>query len=601
MLCVGVSGTGLAQAVDTVEAVRIETTTVTVYRTTQPATAPVAKAEAKGVAPSKDALWVPGYWDLQGNRSIGSRAGWDWVPGEWLTPPARNAHWFPAHWGWSKGVVVLDSRALDSGQQLDPVLHLMNHLILEESRGIMWRVRAGLVALLVLSPAGGATRGPSAGGFESQGQVAFREPATLSSHAGVLPVTLTAERSTIDIGGQRAVAEVYNGSYTPPTLRVRPADVIRLRLVNALDQPTNLHTHGLHVSPAGNSDNVFRTVAPGHSQELEFRIPPNHPSGLFWYHPHTHGLSNEQVRNGMSGALIVEGLLDSFPALRGIRERVLLLKDIQLEDGKVADRSIGDRTIRTVNGLIDPTLDLRPGETELWRIGNVGANLYYRLRLDGHQLYQVARDGNRLTRVVPADEILVPPGGRIEVLVQPHARGTYVLRTLAMDTGPGGNQYPAAELVTMQVKGAPLTPRTLPDSLGPVRDLRGSVTETRTIIFSEGEVGGHDVFYMNGKSFDPDRVDTKVQLGAVEMWTIENESDELHDFHIHQGGFQLAEVNGVPQPLDGYYDTVNVPVRGEIKIIIPFTDSTAVGKFVYHCHLLSHEDKGMMATIEVTR
>jgi FtsP/CotA-like multicopper oxidase with cupredoxin domain len=446
-----------------------------------------------------------------------------------------------------------------------------------------------------------ALAGWSVGDFGSKGQVAFREPLSLSSQAGVLPVTLTAQRSTIDIGGQQAVTEVYDGSYIPPTLRVRPGDVIRLRLVNRLDQPTNLHTHGLHVSPAGNSDNIFLTVAPGQSQDYEFRIPRTHPSGLFWYHPHAHGFSNEQVRNGMSGALVVEGLLDSFPALRGIRERVLLLKDIQLENGKIASRSIGDHTIRTVNGLVNPILDLRPGETELWRIGNVGANLYYRLRLDGQQLYQVARDGNRLARVVPADEILLPPGGRIEVLVQPPRLGTYVLRTLAVDTGPGGNQYPGAELATMQVEGKALTPRTLPGELLPVNDLRGKVTGSRTIIFSEGEVGGKDVYYVNGKPFDPNRVDTRVRLGAVEAWTIKNESDEQHDFHIHQGGFQLIEVNGVPQPLDGYYDTVDVPVKGEIKIIIPFTDSTEVGKFVYHCHLLSHEDKGMMATIEVTR
>jgi len=134
----------------------------------------------------------------------------------------------------------------------------------------------------------------------------------------------------------------------------------------------------------------------------------------------------------------------------------------------------------------------------------------------------------------------------------------------------------------------------------PVSDLRSRVTGRRTIVFSEGEIGGKDIFYLNGKAFDPDRVDTRVRLGAVEEWTIQNQSDELHDFHIHQGGFQLAEINGVPQALDGYYDTVNLPVRGEIKIIIPFTDSTDVGKFVYHCHLLAHEDKGMMATIEVS-
>jgi suppressor of ftsI len=433
-------------------------------------------------------------------------------------------------------------------------------------------------------------------------RTAFLEPPSSSSRDGVLPVTLSAARSSIRIGDQVAVTEVYNGGYIPPTLRVRPGDVIRLRLVNRLDEPTNLHTHGLHVSPGGNADNVFLTVPPGRTQDFEIRIPANHPPGLFWYHPHAHHFSNEQVRNGMSGALIVEGLLDSFPALSGIKERVLLLKDIQLDSGHVANRSIGVGTTRTVNGLVDPTMILHPGETELWRIGNVGANLYYRLRLDGHRFYQVARDGNRFARIVPTDELFIPPGARIEVLVQGGERGTHALRTLAISTGPAGNQYPATVLATVQVEGAAVTPRTLPATLLPVQDLRRRVTGRRTVVFSEGELpDGGDVFFIDGKTFDPNRIDTRVRLGAVEEWTIRNDSDELHDFHIHQTGFQLVEVNGVPQPLDGYYDTVNVPVRGEIKIIIPFTDPVMVGKFVYHCHLLSHEDKGMMATIEVTR
>lgn len=428
---------------------------------------------------------------------------------------------------------------------------------------------------------------------------AFREPSSISSRDGVLAVTLRPTRSRISIGNREAVTEVYNGSYTPPTLRARPGDVIRLRLVNQLGEPTNMHTHGLHVSPAGNSDNIFLIVGPGQTQDFEFRIPANHPPGLFWYHPHAHHFSNEQVKNGMSGALIIEGLLDPFAALRGVKERVLLLKDIQLEDGHVADRSIGVGTTRTVNGLVDPTLAVRPGETELWRIGNVGANLYYRLRLDGHRFYQVARDGNRLARIVPTDELFIPPGGRIEVLVQGGEPGVHTLRTLAMNTGPAGNQYPAAVLATVRVEGKPAVPRTLPRRLLPVKDLRGKVTGRRTVVFSETPDG--NVEMIDGKTFDPDRIDTRVKLGAVEEWTIRNESDELHDFHIHQGGFQLLEVNGKPQPLDGYYDTVNLPIRSEIKIIIPFTDPVTVGKFVYHCHLLAHEDKGMMATIVVTR
>lgn len=467
-------------------------------------------------------------------------------------------------------------------------------------------MRVLLVAALLLAVGMGiAPRRVGGGGAPLKSVAArppaLRDPPSVSSHGKLLAVTLTAARSAISVGDQLAVTEVYNGSYSPPTLRARPGDIIRIRLVNQLDQPTNLHTHGLHVSPGGNADNSFLSVPPGGAQEFEYRIPPNHPPGLYWYHPHVHHLSNEQVKNGMSGALIIEGLLDSFPTLRGVKERVLLLKDIQLENGHLANRSIGVGTLRTVNGQVNPSIALRPGETELWRIGNVGANLYYRLRLDGYRFYQIARDGNRLARIVPTEELFIPPGGRIEVLVQGGGPGAHSLRTLAIDTGPSGNQYPGAVLATLQVEGKPVVPRTLPTELLPVPDLRGKITGRRTVVFTEDETAQGDLLYINGKTFDPSRVDARVRLGAVEEWTIRNESDELHDFHIHQGGFQLVEVNGVPQQLDGYYDTVNVPIRGEIKIIIPFTDPVIVGKFVYHCHLLSHEDRGMMATIEVTR
>ena len=115
------------------------------------------------------------------------------------------------------------------------------------------------------------------------------------------------------------------------------------------------------------------------------------------------------------------------------------------------------------------------------------------------------------------------------------------------------------------------------------------------------ETGDGDTLFIDGRTFEPSRTDTRVKLGAVEEWTIRNESGELHDFHIHQTHFQVTEVNGVPEPFDGYRDIVNVPVHGEVKVIIPFTDPVIVGRFVYHCHLLSHEDKGMMATIEVAR
>jgi suppressor of ftsI len=418
------------------------------------------------------------------------------------------------------------------------------------------------------------------------------------SRAGVLRVSLTPTLSTISVAGRRATLMVYNGRYIPPTLRVRPGDTIRVRLTNALGQPTNLHTHGLTVSPRGNSDNVLLNVAPGQTQDYEIRIPPDHPPGLYWYHPHPHGFSDMQVRSGMSGALIVDGLLDPFPALRHLPERLLLLKDLQIEDGRVVHRDIGKNTIRTINGIVNPVIVLRPGETELWRIGNIGADLYYLLTLDGHHFQVVARDGNRRARPTATDTLRLSPGARTAVLVTAGAPGVYLLRTGDIDTGPQGNQYAGTVMATVRVEGSPATPVALPQALLPVEDLRGKVTNRRTIVFSESKDG--DTMFIDGRQFDMNRTDTRVKLGAIEEWTVRNESDELHTFHIHQGPYQLIEVNGVPQPVDDHRDVVDVPIRGEVKVIIPFTNPLIVGRFVYHCHILAHEDKGMMATIEVT-
>ena len=455
----------------------------------------------------------------------------------------------------------------------------------------MMKLRAAVLLALPVTASDARDAGPA-------GPETFRDPAVAASHDGVLALTLAAGRATVDVAGRPVLAAVYNGSYVPPTLRVHPGDVIRLRLVNALDETTNLHMHGLAVSPVANSDNVFLHLAPGRTQDYEIRIPATHPPGLYWYHPHPHGRSDDQVRNGMSGALIIEGLLDPFPELRDVPEHVLLLKDAQIGDGKIVRRGIGDDAVRTVNGMRNPKITLRPGETELWRIGNVGADLYYVLTLEGHRFYEVARDGHRLARLVPKRQLLLEPGARAEVLVQAAGPGTYALRTAGFDTGPQGNHYPGAVLATVRVEGAAIPPLTLPERLLPVPDLRNQVTHRRTIVFSESADG--DTFFVDGRTFDPNRTDTRLKLGAIEEWTIRNESGELHDFHIHQTHFQVTEVNGVEQTFDGYQDIVNVPVHGEVKVIIPFTDPVIVGRFVYHCHLLSHEDKGMMATIEVT-
>src|SRR6266852_8772017 len=164
--------------------------------------------------------------------------------------------------------------------------------------------------------------------------------------------------------------------------------------------------------------------------------------------------------------------------------------------------------------MLNPTITLRPGETELWRIGNVGADLYYLLTLDGHRFYEMARDGHRLARLVPKEQLLLPPGAREEVLVQAAGPGTYALRTAGFDTGPQGNHYSGAVLATVRVGGAAVSPLALPERLLPVADLRGHITGRRTIVFSESADG--DTFFVDRKTFDPSRTDTRVKLGAIE-------------------------------------------------------------------------------------
>jgi suppressor of ftsI len=435
------------------------------------------------------------------------------------------------------------------------------------------------------------TSGTGSGSSET-----FINPPEIVSSNGVLRATLTAGTAIVKIGNSNVLARGYNGLYMPPTLRVRPGDKISLRLVNGGHDPTNLHYHGFNVSPLGRSDNIFIHV--GHSEvfDYEVAIPENHASGLYWYHSHQHALTESQVGGGMSGGLIVEGVLGPFPELKNIKERVMLLKDSQIDKNAIAEKDDPAKSTRTLNGLTNPTIKIRPGETQFWRIGNIGANAYYRLQLEGHTFHQLAQDGNRLNQILDLREIVLPPSSRVEVFVQGAAPGVYTLRSLAFNTGPSGDQNPEVALATIISEGAAEQPMRLPTKLPSLDDLRmRPVARKREIVFTEGP----GKFFINGKQFDMSRVDTTVNLGDIEEWTIRNESDEMHTFHIHQLDFQVIELNGQPVRFVGVQDNVNVPVRGVVKILLPFTDPVIVGKFVYHCHILSHEDKGMMAVIEV--
>lgn len=443
----------------------------------------------------------------------------------------------------------------------------------------------------------------------------FVEPETIASKDGVLEATFEVTLDEIEVGGTQVAARLYDGQFMPPTLSVQPGDLIRLTLANRIDELTNLHYHGMNVSPLGNGDNVFLHIVPGETFQYEVQIPETHPEGLFYYHPHIYGTTEFQIGNGMSGGIVVRGILDDLGSLSDVKQRQIYLKDIQIVDGAVPDPpDSGAPTLRTVNGRVGQVIKIRPGETQFWEIANIGADIYYDVRLEGHTLYEIERDGNRRTQVLPRETLFLPTSARIGVLVQGGEPGEYALQTQAIDMGPQGDQYPEVTLATVIVTGKAESPLVLPTTLPPIDpDLRGtSIAQRRSYQFSENTDG--DQFYINGLQFDANRIDTTVTLGDVEEWTIENCSGENHVFHIHQLDFQVIEVNGVPQPYLGRQDTVNLdyrdtdgPVdcptdddpRGRVKVLIPFTEETNLGKFVYHCHIGEHEDNGMMQVIEV--
>ncbi|MCW3090148.1 MAG: multicopper oxidase family protein [Ferruginibacter sp.] len=442
----------------------------------------------------------------------------------------------------------------------------------------------------------------------------LKNPEKILSKNGLLEVTLAPKEGSIQLAGKTYTAWMYNGSYIPPLLHLIPGDTLRVHLINGLNMQTNLHYHGMDVSPAGNSDNIFRIADPGDTLNYEVIVPKNHGAGTFWYHPHTCGNSEQQVSLGMSGAILVEGLFDKLPpAFKQLKDYTMLLKDIQsTEDLKKIISCSASEGVQevfkfdsekprqcTVNGQINPFIHIQPGETQIWRIFNVSANMYYNLQLEGHQLYQIGVDGVYYKMVKARDSILMPPGSRIELLVQAKKTGEFKLKTLALRTGSDGDEYPEKTLVTMVCKGPSVQPLAIPlkvnDKLIDYRTK--TITGKRTFTFTEGP----GAFYINDRKFNRDSIDTKVKLGSIEEWTIVNASDEWHCFHIHQLNFQVVEIDGKQIEFNGTNDIVNILPRSTIKLLMPFTEEYMVGKFVYHCHILSHEDKGMMQVIEVVK
>ena len=433
-------------------------------------------------------------------------------------------------------------------------------------------------------------------------------PSTAPRPPRTVEFNLTAAPARLSIvPGTTTDVFAYNGIVPGPTIEVREGDSVVVHFTNKLDVETTVHWHGLHL-PFTSDGSPYHPVAPGETYDYVFKPRPG-SAGTYWYHPHPHHATANQVVRGLYGAVIVRAADDPLPA--ALPERVLILSDNRLRpdgsfdlperashQGRVDFENGREGDLLLVNGQVMPTIRIRSGEIQRWRIINASAARVYRLAIPGHTFTHVGTDGGLFERPVEVEEIMIAGAERVEVLV----RGTgapgdrAAMQTLGYDryipqTRPADWDRPRNVLALEYTREAPMKPVRIPETLRHVPALDpAQATATRVMSLSQGMI--------NGKLHDMSRVDVHARLGATEIWEVENLVGMDHPFHLHGFQFQVLERNGVPEPFRAWKDMVNVPKHETAKFIVRYENHT--GKWMFHCHILDHEDHGMMGVLEVT-
>jgi FtsP/CotA-like multicopper oxidase with cupredoxin domain len=505
-------------------------------------------------------------------------------------------------------------------------------------------------------------------------------PPDLYSANGVLEVSFD-YFTRVDDAGLSLFCFMTPDGLQSPTLHVKPGDLLEITVTNRVPAPPpgsptervsnaddqcgaslmtitsmNMHFHGTNTAPTCHADQVVHAIVnSGKTFKYSLKFPANEPPGLYWYHPHVHGMSAPAVQGGASGAIVVEGIERLQPETAGLPQRILVIRDQNIPGNPPPTPPIPswDISLNYVPILypkyVPAVLQIQSGATELWRVVNASADTIMQLVLkyDGvaQPMHIVAldgvptgsQDGTRHGKIVTQTSIRVPPAGRVEFIVT--APDVTVKEALLMtpkiDTGPLGDSDPARPLAVIKVVAAHAALPVVPAPTAPPNPQRfeglanAKVTAKRALYFSERQVlppatasaaapppwgGGGGIFLffitVDGQTptlfnpLDPPSITTR--QGAVEDWTIENRAQENHEFHMHQIHFLLLERDGVPVPKDQqqFLDMVEVPYwtgSGPFPSVTVRMDfrGADVGDFVYHCHILDHEDQGMMAIIRV--
>jgi suppressor of ftsI len=451
----------------------------------------------------------------------------------------------------------------------------------------------------------------------------FPEPPMRKSKGGILDVDLRASTSPAQINGQTYVTPNYNGMVPGPTLVFCRRDLLRVNLTNDLVESdfegehagdTNIHTHGFHVSPRRPSDNIFVIRHPGQSFQYEYKLPADHPPGALWYHPHVHGQTNIQAYGGMGGAMIMRGGLDVQRGYRNIGTRVLVIQQTTLnEDGTTEqpgpqgpfepEGPNGEKPVFLVNGEVNPRIPINPGELQRWRIYNLTAGAFVNLQMQGQSFHLLATDGNNIPHRNKQKNLIVAPASRREVLVRGPSDGEKKFMTLPFKQFGPGSAGARQTLATLDSSGRRVNDPNPPRELNAQQpDLRHRpVGSKHKIVYTQDPPN----FFINGEQFTgPQDVMETLDKDEVSKWTIQNKTPFWHTFHIHINDFQVTKrgnVGGPQNPVHSIRKDDNLSVPPGKEITMRYLPAKYTGKFVFHCHVLGHEDNGMMGVVQVKK
>ena len=441
------------------------------------------------------------------------------------------------------------------------------------------------------------------------------DPPPLNSDASGF-FNLEAKIAQINVNGTWANLLTYNGFYPAQTINIAKGEHLKIRLKNSLSMLgtnmlghdrdiTNLHTHGLHVSPSGNADNMMTMLMSGDTWEYDYGVLNQEPSSINFYHPHIHGSVAEQYWGGMAGTI---NIADEITALSEFETHILFIKDITLSGSVPEPYTMmmdfmhgkeGDTVM--LNGLVNPVLPIRPGEVQRWRIINACNARFLKLSLENHALYVIGTEGGLLDKPYPMSSILLSPGERVDILVKASLTKSYY-RFLSLPYSRMGNMSgQQVTLMTIDDRGSRVSDG-IPSVINPVAArINPMPMKTEQLTLSMGQGRG----YINGISFEMlsdgtmRSAEIHSMLGTYEVWEIFNNSGMDHPFHQHVNSCQVLSISGGDSGYASFYtkvpawkDVVVIPKWGSAKILVPVMDFDGMGMF--HCHIVEHEDIGMM-------